>query len=88
MFFFVVEININNDEPAVQLGTSEKTSIINDDDEDEPSMLDTFTSEQLARRPSFKYVNYAYISGHVLMDCVKLQWTLVFFCSLFLLDPL
>ncbi len=49
-----VEININTDEPAVSLGTSEKTSIISDDDEDEPSMLDTFTSEQLARRPSFK----------------------------------
>ena len=52
--YMVSEININSEDSSVPLGNNEKNSIIEQDDEDEPSMLDSLTSEQLARRPSFK----------------------------------
>ena len=49
-----LEMHIN-EEHSVVLGSNTKNSIIDDNDgDDEPSMLDTLTSEQLARRPSFK----------------------------------
>ena len=45
--------------------SNEKKDALMSDDE-EPSMLDTLSSEQLARRPSFKYV-YVYASTLPLM---------------------
>lgn len=44
-------VDINSDN---QGDSEKKDSLIDGDDDEEPSMLDTFSSDQLARRPSFK----------------------------------
>ena len=48
---------INSEDQGVGISSEKKNPpLINDDEDDEPSMLDTLSSEQLARRPSFKSV--------------------------------
>lgn len=48
----IIEI-VTEDQGISSENKSEMDPLISDDEE--PSMLDTLSSEQLARRPSFKY---------------------------------
>ena len=58
MFCFLLP-EINDDQSVtIHVSSDKKESDPLISDDEEPSMLDTLSSEQLARRPSFKYVYF------------------------------
>ena len=56
MFMVVVELGTEEQGVSIHVSSEKKDSDPLISDDEEPSMLDTLSSEQLARRPSFKYV--------------------------------